>query len=338
MVTMQATLHELKKKVAAMSLNMSKQAKRHVKPVLPPDEAKRLATLYFLELLDSAPQEQFDRIARMAQRLFTAPIAVISFIDADREWFKSSIGVDVNELPREFAFASYTILARETFIVEDAAVDLRFFDNPLVRGASGIQFYAGCPIKAWNGVNIGALSIMDTKPRTMTEYERTALRDLTAAIEHEIGAGELKLVDELTGLMNQRGLSVIANHIVPRVSRDGQAMSMLFIDVEELSALNHQYGHHAGDAILTMIADVLRETLRGADIPARMRADDFAILLPDTEENEVHVILARIEREIARRMENRALPRGFRIRTSRATIDPSSENFSLEGLIALGAS
>jgi diguanylate cyclase (GGDEF)-like protein len=229
-------------------------------------------------------------------------------------------------------------LARETFIVEDAAVDLRFFDNPLVRGASGIQFYAGCPIKAWNGVNIGALSIMDTKPRTMTEYERTALRDLTAAIEHEIGAGELKLVDELTGLMNQRGLSVIANHIVPRVSRDGQAMSMLFIDVEELSALNRQYGHHAGDAILTMIADVLRETLRGADIPARMRADDFAILLPDTEENEVHVILARIEREIARRMENRALPRGFRIRTSRATIDPSSENFSLEGLIALGAS
>ena len=89
-----------------MSLNMSKQTKRHVKPVLPPDEAKRLATLYFLELLDSAPQEQFDRIARMAQRLFTVPIAVISFIDADREWFKSSIGVDVSELPREFAFAS----------------------------------------------------------------------------------------------------------------------------------------------------------------------------------------------------------------------------------------
>ena len=172
----------------------------------------------------------------------------------------------------------------------------------------------------------------------MTEYERTALKDLTAAIEHEIGAGELKLVDELTGLMNQRGLSVIANHIVPRVSRDGQAISMLFIDVEELSSINRQYGHHAGDAILTMIADVLRETLRGADIPARMRADDFAIFA------------ARHRRERgprnplpyrARDREpdaDRIFPRGFRIRTSRATIDPSSADFSLEGLIALGAS
>jgi diguanylate cyclase (GGDEF)-like protein len=321
-----------------MSVNLSKRIKREVKPVLPPDEAKRLATLYFLEILDTAPSEQFDRIARMAQRLFTVPIAAISFIDADRDWFKSSVGADVSELPREYSFASHTILSRETFIVEDATVDLRFFDNPLVRGASDIHFYAGSPIKAWNGVNIGALSIMDTKPRCLTEHERIALCDLAAAVEHEIGAGELKLVDQLTGLMNQRGLSLIANHIVPRVSRDGQAMSMLFIDVEDLDNVNTTYGREAGDAVLMTIADVLRETLRGADVPARMRGDDFAILLPDTEQNELSVIVSRIERALERRVLDQIITPGFKVRISRATVDPSKDNFSLEGLISLGAS
>lgn len=321
-----------------MSLNVSKSPRRQFKPVLPPDEARRLATLYFLELLDSPAEEQFDRVTRMAQRLFATPIAAISFIDADREWIKSCIGLGVNELPREISFASHTILSRASFIVEDTSVDLRFFNNPLVRGASNIAFYAGAPIKAWNGVNIGALSIMDTTPRTLSEHERTALLDLASGIEHEIGAGELKLVDSMTGLMNQRGLHLIASHIVPRVARDGLAMSMLFIDIDDLDDINRRRGREVGDRLLAAIADVLRESLRGADIPARMRGDDFAILLPDTEETEVNVIVARIEAAIEQRKAEGAIPVESRIRVSRATLDPSSENFSLEGLIALGAS
>ena len=321
-----------------MSSSASKQAKRQLKYVLPPDEARRLATLYCLELLDTSTEEQFDRITRMAQRLFTTPIATISFVDADREWIKSGIGVDVKELPREISFASHAILSRETFIIEDTSTDLRFFDNPLVKGSSNIGFYAGAPIKAWNGVNIGALSIMDIVPRSLDEHEQSALQDLAAAVEHEIGAGELKLVDSLTGLMNQRGLALIASHILPRVSRDGLAMSMVFIDVDDLDEINEQRGREAGDGILAAIADVLRESLRGADIPARMRGDDFAILLPDTEESEVTVIISRIDDEIARRKHEGSIPATCRVRISRATIDPSSDNFSLEGLIALGAS
>ena len=318
-----------------MATNTTRNSKTRLKPVLPPDEARRLATLYFLEILDTEPQEQFDRITRMAQRLFTVPIAIISFVDADRDWFKSCLGVDVTELPREFSFSSHTILDREVLIVEDATMDLRFFDNPLVKGASAIRFYAGCPIQAWNGVNIGTLSIMSPTPRTLTDDEMSALRDLAAAVEHEIGASELKLVDELTGLMNMRGLTLIANHIVPRASRDGEAMSMLFIDVEGLDRVNREFGRDAGDATLVMIADVLRETLRSADIPARMRGEDFAILLPDTEANEVVVVIARIRREIERRAANSPLPSGVAVRISRSTIDPSVDDFSLENLIAL---
>ena len=327
-----------KEGVEAMSLNLSRNPRRQFKPVLPPDEARRLATLYFLELLDSPAEEQFDRVTRMAQRLFATPIAAISFIDADREWIKSGIGLGVTELPREISFATHTILSRDTFIVEDTSTDLRFFNNPLVRGASSIAFYAGVPIKAWNGVNIGALSIMDTAPRSLSDHERSALVDLAAGIEHEIGADELKLVDSLTGLMNQRVLHLIASHIVPRVARDGLAMSMLFIDIDDLDAINDQLGHEAGDRVLAAIADILRDALRGADIPARMRGDDFAVLLPDTEETEVSVIVRRIEAAIERRKAEGVIPLMSEIRVSRATIDPSSENFSLEGLIALGAS
>jgi diguanylate cyclase (GGDEF)-like protein len=318
-----------------MLTNTSKRSKTGLGLVLPPDEARRLATLYFLEILDTPPQEQFDRIVRMAQRLFTAPIAMISFVDADRDWFKSCIGVNASELPRELSFASHAILERDPLVIQDAASDLRFFDNPLVKGEPRVRFYAGCPIKAWNGVNIGVLSIMGPAPRTLTEYELSALCDLAAAVEHEIGASELKLVDQLTGLMNQRGLSLIASHIVPRASRDGEAMSMLFIDVKGLDAVNKDFGRAAGDRILLTITDVLRETLRGADIPARMRGDDFAILLPDTETEEVSIVISRIQRELEERVSNQFAPSNFTIRISRATIDPSINDFSLEGLIAL---
>ena len=318
-----------------MSVKSSKRTATRLKPSLPPDEARRLATLYLLEILDSPAQEQFDRITRMAQRLFAVPIAVISFVDADRDWFKSRLGVEATELPRELSFSSHTILERDVLVVQDAAMDLRFFNNPLVEGASGIRFYAGCPITAWNGVNIGALSIMSPTPRTLTTDERNALRDLAAAVEHEIGASALKLVDELTGLMNHRGLRLIANHIVPRASRDGEAMSMLFIDFQDLDSVNKNFGRPAGDAALVVVADVLRETLRSADIPARMRGDDFAILLPDTEDNEVAAVISRIRHELDQRSEQQQLPGGLTVRISCATLDPSAEDFSLEGLIAL---
>jgi diguanylate cyclase (GGDEF)-like protein len=112
-------------------------------------------------------------------------------------------------------------------------------------------------------------------------------------------------------------------------------MSMLFIDFQDLDAVNKDFGRPAGDAALVVVADVLRETLRSADIPARMRGDDFAILLPDTEENEVASVIARIRAELDTRVERQQLPFGLSIRISRATIDPSADDFSLESLIAL---
>ena len=303
--------------------------------MLPRDEEGRLASLHFLNILDSHPEESFDRITRIAQQLFTAPIAVISFIDADREWFKSSLGLELVEIPRALSFSSHAILSREILVVPDTKVDLRFFDFPLVRQPQPIRFYAGCPIQSWNGANIGALSIMDYGPRSFSESDEGALRDLVASVEHEIGFDELRLVDEVTDLLNERGLRLIASHIVPRANRNGEALSMLFLDIKELDNLNHKFGRSFGDSALTMIADVLRETLRSADVPARMRANDFAVLLPETGEREVSIVISRILRALDKRKVGQLVLSELSLRVSHATLDPSDENFGIEGLIAL---
>jgi len=324
--------------ISSVALKSMKRNHIGLRAGFPPDEARRLATLYALELLDRPPEEQFDRITRMAQRLFDVPVAIVSFIDADRDWFKSQYGLAASEFSRELSFASHTILDPGVLVVNDASRDLRFYKNPFVQGPTGIRFYAGCPVNAWNGVPIGAVSIMSNEPRSFTEDERTVMRDLAASVEHEIGVSTLNVVDELTGLVNGRGLRLVADHVLPRANRDGEAVSMLFLDIENLDGVNRKYGRSAGNATLVEIADILRETLRRADIPARMRGDDFALLLPDTDEAEANVAIVRIQRAIALRQEQNFRPFEVKVQIARATIDPSASDFSLDGLIAMAES
>lgn len=318
----------------AMLENSTPRPTARLKPTLPRDEEGRLASLYFLNILDGPPEEAFDRITRIALQLFSAPVATISFVDANRDWIKSSLGFEGHEIPRAISFSSYTILSRETLVVPDTKLDLRFFDHPLVRGPNPIRFYAGCPIQAWNGANIGALGIMDVVPRSFTASDEGALRDLVASIEHEIGIGELRLVDELTDLLNERGLRLIAEQIVHRARRNGEVLSMLFLDIKGLDELNSRFGRSFGDSALTMVGDVLRETLRNSDVPARMRVNDFAVLLPDTGEPESSIVVSRIMRALEARKVDALVLSNLSLRISQATLDPSAENFSLEGLIA----
>ena len=115
-------------------------------PDIPLDEAARLRAVRLLGILDSAPDERFDRLTRMARRLFDAPISLVSVLDERRQWFKSCNGLPITETPRDMAFCEHAILSRNTLIVPDALADPRFADNPLVTGPPGIRFYAGRPL------------------------------------------------------------------------------------------------------------------------------------------------------------------------------------------------
>lgn len=155
-------------------------------PALPSDEPQRLEALRSLQLLDSAPEERFDTLTRVAARVFGVPISVVTLVDERRQWFKSCLGLEVSETAREISFCGHAILSDELFVVEDAAHDPRFADNPLVTGPPRIRFYAGVPLRDGARHRLGSFAIIDSRPRTLTESDRVLLRDLARLVELEL--------------------------------------------------------------------------------------------------------------------------------------------------------
>jgi PAS domain S-box-containing protein len=158
---------------------------------LPDDEPARLDRLQGLGLLDTPPSERFDRLTRLTSSILGVPIALVSLIDSDRQWFKSKVGLEVSQTPREVAFCAHAILRSEIFEVPDASLDPRFADNPLVLQDPSIRFYAGRPLNAPGGGRIGTLCAIDRRPRSLDEKQRQALEDLAILVEDEIAALDL---------------------------------------------------------------------------------------------------------------------------------------------------
>jgi len=151
------------------------------------DETSRLAALADTQLLDTPAEPAFDQVARLAARLFDVPIALVSLIDAERQWFKACIGLDAAETPREHAFCAHTIQQDGIMVVPDARADPRFADNPLVTGEPHIRFYAGAPVRAATGEKLGTLCLIDDTPRApLSEAELSLLRDLAKLAEEQI--------------------------------------------------------------------------------------------------------------------------------------------------------
>ena len=146
-------------------------------------ERRRLVALARYGILDSPPEEAFDRITKLAAHLCDAPISLVSLVDKERQWFKSRMGIDVIETGRDVSFCEHALSGDDVFVVSDASADPRFADNPQVVGLPGIRFYAGAPLIDRSGVALGALCVIDRKPRPgLTEFERVALGYLAATV------------------------------------------------------------------------------------------------------------------------------------------------------------
>jgi CheY-like chemotaxis protein len=156
---------------------------------LPDGEGRRLDALHALRVLDTPPEERFDRYTRIAASLFDVPIAMVSLIDRDRQWFKSRHGFDLAETPREAAFCAYTILDPVVLQVPDALQDARFADNPIVAGPPRVRFYAGAPLAAPDGSRVGSLCLIDGRPRQLDARQLALLRDLADLVQAELAAG-----------------------------------------------------------------------------------------------------------------------------------------------------
>jgi PAS domain S-box-containing protein len=197
-----------------------------LEPAIPQEEADRLAELVSLRLLDTLPEERFDRITRIAKRLFQVSIALVSLVDAERQFFKSRQGCEPTETPRNISFCGHAILQPDIFVVQNALADPRFVDNPLVTGAPYIRFYAGFPLQGPGGQRVGTLCLIDTEPRTLDAEQLETLRELGHWVEMEMNSAR---VDEKAR----------------QLEREGQIL-------EQLKALNQQLADttHLQQAIL----------------------------------------------------------------------------------------
>ena len=151
-----------------------------------PNEAQRLTALAATGLMDSPGEKVFDRLTWLASHVTECPMALLTLLSGQRQWFKSRIGIERRETPREVAFCSHTIMQDGAFVVEDAGADPRFAANPLVTGAPHIRFYAGYPVLDANGLALGSLCVLDREPRRLRERELRALRELAAIASDEV--------------------------------------------------------------------------------------------------------------------------------------------------------
>lgn len=265
----------------------------------PTDERDRIRSLHGLDILDTPAEERFDRLTRLARRLFDVPIAAVSLIDSDRQWFKSKVGLEVEETPREQAFCAHAILDEDVTVVEDATRDTRFRDNPFVRSVPGVRFYAGAPVKAPDGSALGTLCVIGNEPRDFDEEDEVALRDLADMVEQELKAYTLATMDDLTDLTNRRGFHALASQSLAIARRTGRPATLLLFDLNDFKEVNDTLGHAAGDAVLRTFADGLLASFRDSDVVARLGGDEFCVLLTGATEADVARPLEILEAHIA---------------------------------------
>ncbi|MEP7706454.1 sensor domain-containing diguanylate cyclase [Paraglaciecola sp. 25GB23A] len=270
-----------------------------IKPEIPENEAERLHALRTLQVLDTAHEERFDRVTRMAKRMFGVSISLVSLVDEDRQWFKSKQGLEATETPRDISFCGHAINGNGLFIIPDASEDVRFSDNPLVTEAPNIRFYAGYPLKIREGLNIGTLCIIDQAPKTMDEEDQQLFKDLGAMIEQEIKSIQLATLDELTLISNRRGFLTLVDHSLKMCRRNQVSMSFLLFDLNKFKIINDDYGHHEGDFVLTKFAQIMLDTFRDSDVIGRLGGDEFVAMLTNSDQENSNEILARFAVAVA---------------------------------------
>jgi len=304
---------------------------------IPPNETARLAALARYCVIDSPAEAAFDQIIALVASVCEAPIALVSLIDAGRQWNKAKIGLCADETSRDVSFCAHALLTPNRLtIIPDATIDPRFSDNPLVTGAPNIRFYAGTPLVTADGFALGTVCVIDTKPRFMTSQQEDALRvggraimmlleqrstiaqlqaateaqrrveaDLRAEIhqrrqvERQLSFSSLH--DDLTRLPNRVGFTARLEAALARLhSPAARRFAVCFIDLDRFKQVNDTLGHSAGDVLLVEVGRRLNEVIRAGDAVARLGGDEFTMLIDGAaSELTAHAVAGRIAAVLA---------------------------------------
>lgn len=281
-------------------------------PPLPENEAERLVALRGTGQLDSVTDEAFNDLIGIAAAICQVPMAMVSLVDAERQWLKARIGIGVQETARDISFCAHAILnPAETMVVEDALLDPRFQTSPLVTGEAGIRFYAGAPLLNPEGLPLGSFCVMDRKPRELDPEQLKALealsrqasnlielRRLSTELQHHLqerewyeeqlslhqdelvkqnaDLTEMSRTDPLTGLDNRRAFS----QTLEEIGASGQPYAVAICDIDRFKTINDEHGHAEGDRVLREVAAVLRTRHAARGRVARYGGEEFVMLFP----------------------------------------------------------
>jgi len=283
-------------------------------------EALRLAALADYHILDTPREAPFDDIVEVASIICNAPVAVINFIDRDRQWFKAVKGLSVRETPLDISICSHAIMQPGLFVVPDTTQDERFSSNPLVKGDPFLRFYAGALLESHDGHPLGTLCVLDYQPRDLEPQQRFALQALANQVMAHLALmrshqqqkrliselenarrkmANLAATDALTGLLNRRAFERRLRSTLALIKRGDRPAALLMIDIDNFKQINDTHGHPMGDKVIKRFAQRCLSIVRQADVLARWGGEEFILLMPSTTAGEAHQAAKRLRQLLA---------------------------------------
>lgn len=247
------------------------------------DEEARLAALHRLDVLDTAPEKPFERIVQLVRKMIGVPMATVTLVDRDRQWFKARLGLSYTETPRDDSICTHTISNLSPLVIPDLAEDPRFADLPCVNGPEPIQAYLGIPLVSSDRHALGALCAMDRTPREFTGEQIEILSEFALLVVDWLEMRRMAQTDFLTGAMARRTFLDQIEREIARCRSSGSPAVLAIFDIDHFKAINDTHGHPVGDRVLKGLVRICQDELRDWDVLARIGGEEFAILLSDTD-------------------------------------------------------
>ncbi len=250
---------------------------------IPQDELERQRDLERQGILNHPGDEHFDRLVRLTATVLETPIALISLVDGERQWFLAHHGLDASQTPRQMAFCAHAIAGDEPLVVPDARQDSRFCTNPLVTGDPFVRFYAGIPLQSNQGHNLGTLCVIDRQPRHFSNNQVALLDDLAKLVLREFELRRLATVQPISGFPTRASFLEQAEPELVRARQGDSPLALLVIELDHFSQLRQRWGQQASDQVLLDVAALLSSQQSPQDLLGQIDEQQFALLMANTD-------------------------------------------------------
>lgn len=261
---------------------------------MPSYEAARLNELSSLSVMDTEPEQRFDRLTALVGDIFDVPIALVSLVDDERQWFKSIRGLSTKQTPRDVSFCAHAIAKRSSLVVPDTSKDARFIDNPLVQGPPFVRFYAGAVLRGPHGYPVGTLCLLDRRPREFSAVDEARLEAFAAFVEHELHVSYLQrreharaqqamLYDRVTKLPAASLIYDRLDQALIAADAADELVAVVYVDMKGFRGVNETLGREAGDIVLRELGQRLKIYFAATDATVtvgRWQDDRFVVVIP----------------------------------------------------------